>query len=67
MPNAQLAQFGTQKALIVERFDRRWSSDKQWLMRLPQEDFCQALGVSPALKYENHGGPSIQDLSLIHI
>lgn len=61
VPNAQLAQFGAQKALIVERFDRRWSSDSQWLMRLPQEDFCQALGVSPALKYENHGGPSIQD------
>ncbi len=30
-------------------------------MRLPQEDFCQAPGVSPALKYESHGGPGIAD------
>ena len=46
--------------LIVERFDRRWASDG-WLMRLPQEDFCQALGVAPALKYEVHGGLGIAD------
>lgn len=31
-------------------------------MRLPQEDFCQALGVAPALKYESHGGPGIADV-----
>ncbi len=29
------------KALAVERFDRRLSSDRSWIMRLPQEDFCQ--------------------------
>lgn len=58
--NAVLETFGTQKVLVVERFDRRWSSNG-WLMRLPQEDFCQALGVAPALKYEAHGGPGIAD------
>lgn len=42
---AKLARFGEQKALIVERFDRRWARDNSWLIRLPQEDFCQALGV----------------------
>ncbi|MGB5855994.1 MAG: type II toxin-antitoxin system HipA family toxin [Oceanisphaera sp.] len=57
--NANLACFEDQQVLIVERFDRRWSSDGSWLMRLPQEDFCQALGVSPALKYESDSGPSI--------
>lgn len=30
-----------------------------WIARLPQEDFCQALGVSPKLKYENDGGPGM--------
>ena len=30
-------------------------------MRLPQEDFCQALGISPALKYQAEGGPGIED------
>lgn len=59
--NAELGQFGHQKVLIVERFDRRWSKDSTWLMRLPQEDFCQALGVAPAIKYESDGGPGIHD------
>ncbi|MCD8520925.1 MAG: type II toxin-antitoxin system HipA family toxin [Saccharospirillaceae bacterium] len=58
---AQLASFEDQNVLVTERFDRRWSMDGRWLMRLPQEDFCQALGVSPALKYENHGGPGIKE------
>jgi serine/threonine-protein kinase HipA len=30
-------------------------------MRLPQEDFCQALGISSAQKYQADGGPSIAD------
>ncbi|KGM28425.1 type II toxin-antitoxin system HipA family toxin [Photorhabdus luminescens] len=59
--NAELATFGKLKVLIVERFDRRWSSDGNWLMRLPQEDLCQALGIAPALKYESDGGPGIAD------
>ena len=58
--NADLARFGNQSILIVERFDRKWSSDGSWLMRLPQEDFCQALGISPALKYESDGGPGLR-------
>ncbi|MBA0184876.1 HipA domain-containing protein [Pectobacterium versatile] len=33
--------------------------DISWIMRLPQEDFCQVLNVPSALKYENHGGPGI--------
>jgi serine/threonine-protein kinase HipA len=28
-------------------------------MRLPQEDLCQALGISSNLKYQAHGGPGI--------
>ncbi len=59
--HAELATFGRKKVLIVERFDRKWSRDGRWLMRLPQEDLCQALGISPALKYESDGGPSIAD------
>ena len=53
-------------ALSVERFDRSLD-DKGRLHRLPQEDFCQALGVPPSRKYEkNHlpgleGGPGILD------
>ncbi|GKW49743.1 type II toxin-antitoxin system HipA family toxin [Halomonas sp. NCCP-2165] len=56
----ELASFGAQRTLVVQRFDRRWSQDGSWLMRLPQEDICQALGVAPALKYESDGGPGIE-------
>jgi serine/threonine-protein kinase HipA len=54
--------FGKQTVLVVERFDRRPSSDRKWLMRLPQEDMCQAMGVSPAMKYEKDGGPGIRKI-----
>lgn len=58
--NAEIATFDTVKALVVERFDRRWAEDRSWIIRLPQEDMCQALGVPPALKYESDGGPGIE-------
>ena len=57
--DATIASFGEQRVLVVERFDRRISEDGRWLMRLPQEDFCQAAGVSPHLKYESDGGPGL--------
>lgn len=52
------AAFGDQRVLIVERFDREWMDGGRWIARLPQEDFCQALGLPPRLKYEADGGPS---------
>lgn len=58
--NADIATFEDVKVLVVERFDRRWADDRSWLIRLPQEDMCQALNISPALKYESDGGPGIQ-------
>jgi len=55
-------QFEDVKALVVERFDRAWwthpSGDSR-LIRLPQEDMCQATGVPPDAKYEADGGPGI--------
>ncbi|TNC76177.1 type II toxin-antitoxin system HipA family toxin [Janthinobacterium lividum] len=47
------------KTLVVERFDRRLSHDGSWIIRLPQEDFCQATGTSPLRKYQADGGPGI--------
>lgn len=54
----EMATFGDQRVLVVERFDREWIEDGPWIARLPQEDFCQALGLPPRLKYESDGGPS---------
>ncbi len=59
---AEIGQFEDQKALVVERFDRRISTDRSWWMRIPQEDMCQALGLPPSLKYESDGGPGIRDI-----
>ena len=57
MARSEIASFEDQKVLIVERFDRRLAIGGSWWIRLPQEDFCQALGVVPELKYQNEGGP----------
>ena len=58
----EVTDFGGERVLVVERFDRRWTSDRRRLLRLPQEDCCQALSVSPTLKYEPDGGPGIRDV-----
>jgi serine/threonine-protein kinase HipA len=55
---AEIRTFGETKALVIERFDRRWTSDGR-LLRLPQEDCCQALSVPPTLKYQSEGGPGM--------
>lgn len=57
--DCRIETFGGQKTLVVERFDRRLSADGKWIMRLPQEDFCQATATPPAWKYESDGGPGI--------
>ena len=54
-----MATFGGQTVLVVDRFDREWMENNAWVARLPQEDFCQVLGVAPDQKYEQHGGPGI--------
>ena len=54
----EIHDFGDRRVLVVERFDRRWTGDQR-LLRLPQEDCCQALSVPPSAKYQADGGPSI--------
>ncbi|MGB8434532.1 MAG: type II toxin-antitoxin system HipA family toxin [Burkholderiales bacterium] len=58
----EMATFGAQRTLIVERFDRRLATDGTWIVRLPQEDICQATGTPPGGKYEADGGPGIKDI-----
>ncbi|KRB93500.1 type II toxin-antitoxin system HipA family toxin [Noviherbaspirillum sp. Root189] len=57
--SCEIAQFEDIKVLVVERFDRKLSEDGSWIVRLPQEDFCQATGTSPLHKYQADGGPGI--------
>lgn len=60
--SCEIGRFGDAKALVVERFDRRVASNGQYWIRLPQEDMCQALGVSASRKYESDGGPGMAEV-----
>ena len=57
----EILEFGKRKVLAVERFDRRLQR-AGWIARLPQEDFCQALGLPSTMKYESDGGPGMRDI-----
>lgn len=54
-----------QPFLLVQRYDRlptqppNAADPHGVTQRLHQEDFCQALGVPPELKYQNEGGPGL--------
>ncbi len=56
----QVLDFEDVRVLSVERFDRLHTNDGR-LLRIPQEDFCQALSVPPTRKYDRDGGPGIQE------
>lgn len=51
----RVKQFEDESAIVVDRYDRRLVDGK--LIRIHQEDVCQALGVHPERKYQNRGGP----------
>lgn len=53
----EIKTFEDIKVLVVERFDRAWNGNI--LLRLPQEDLCQALSIPNFEKYESDGGPGI--------
>ena len=59
MPAADLrvAHFGEEIAIVVERYDRVRLRNE--IVRVHQEDVCQALAVLPTRKYQNEGGPSV--------
>ncbi|WP_198953821.1 type II toxin-antitoxin system HipA family toxin [Synechococcus sp. 8F6] len=56
--DAEILTAGERQVLVVHRYDRSRRDDERWL-RLHQEDFCQALGIPPELKYQNEGGPDL--------
>lgn len=76
MARTEIARFGDQRVLVVERFDRSWQNIAEadpgaarfkppaqaWIARLPQEDFCQATGLPSDKKYEKDGGPGMAQI-----
>ena len=53
-------RFGDEVTIVIERYDRHPASNE--IIRIHQEDVCQALGIMPTKKYQNEGGPSPADI-----
>jgi serine/threonine-protein kinase HipA len=58
LPVAQskVMRFKNEIAIAIERYDRQHKGND--IVRVHQEDVCQALGIMPTKKYQNEGGPS---------
>jgi serine/threonine-protein kinase HipA len=52
---SEVTRFEDQVVIALERYDRLWRDGE--VLRVHQEDLCQALAVHPANKYESDGGP----------
>lgn len=58
-PGVKILTINKSSYYIVERYDR--AINMQEVVRLHQEDFCQILNIPPEIKYENEGGPNLED------
>lgn len=56
--DAEVMTFKGETAIVVERYDRVRLDDT--VVRVHQEDVCQALSLPPTKKYENDGGPGVR-------
>jgi len=57
----KVGRFGGESAVVVDRYDRREVGGE--VIRIHQEDLCQALALPPSLKYQNEGGPGPADIA----
>lgn len=53
---SRIERFGVETAIVVDRYDR--TTVDGTLLRIHQEDMCQAAGRPPTAKYQSEGGPS---------
>jgi serine/threonine-protein kinase HipA len=62
LPTAQskVIRFEKEIAIVIERYDRQYNGNE--IVRIHQEDICQALGIMPTKKYQNEGGPSTANI-----
>ncbi|MEV4642463.1 type II toxin-antitoxin system HipA family toxin [Actinoplanes sp. NPDC049548] len=59
---SEVVAFGRERAIVVERYDRRAERSGGPILRVHQEDVCQALGIAPTMKYQNEGGPTPEQI-----
>jgi serine/threonine-protein kinase HipA len=60
VPSVEFRPVGDKTCILVQRYDRMVGDDGV-VVRLHQEDFCQALGFPPERKYQQEGGPLLRD------
>jgi serine/threonine-protein kinase HipA len=54
--DTRVMRFEKEIAIVVERYDRQFTGND--IIRVHQEDICQAMGIPPTQKYQNEGGPT---------
>jgi serine/threonine-protein kinase HipA len=56
----KVTRFEKEIAIVIERYDRQFSGNQ--IVRVHQEDICQARGILPTKKYQSEGGPTSADV-----
>ena len=56
----KVMRFEKEIAIVIERYDRQFNGDQ--IVRVHQEDICQARGILPTKKYQSEGGPTSADV-----
>ncbi len=59
VPDTHARLIGDRRCTIISRYDRE--STPNGVVRLHQEDFCQALRRPPERKYQQEGGPTVRE------
>jgi serine/threonine-protein kinase HipA len=57
---SKVTHFEDEVAIVIERYDRQRQGND--IIRVHQEDICQALGILPSSKYQNERGPGPNDI-----
>ncbi len=58
---SKVVEFDGERSVVVERYDRKLGSDGR-IVRIHQEDLCQATATHPSQKYQSDGGPGPADI-----
>ena len=58
VPDSRLMKIGNHELFVIDRYDRQITPDN--IIRIHQENFCQALGLPANRKYQESGGPGFR-------
>ena len=59
IPNSRIMKIGGHELFVVDRYDRQVFNKE--IVRIHQEDFCQAMGYPVERKYQEAGGPGFAE------